>query len=249
MFVTVPMAKILRCRSYIGSPHNAHNRGRPVGRSRDRRERIACAGYRANASLRLTGGRYSKAQIQWARTAAPSSKRTLEELMVVTVCIPYPHLYSLIQQDPEIRAVMQHASGYATRRHKVDPVSINWKKASSISLALFLSLFLYRWAYDGEVSIEVIAGTVAATSGFLLGISFGLAPAAYYFTWPKQFLNYRKQIGISGYLCAVAVHPHDRRNFAGGLCYEFPPVSHEFAFDIGNHRDDNTDPHVCGLKR
>ncbi len=80
----------------------------------------------------------------------------------------------------------------------MNSVSGAWKKASYISLTLFLLLFFYRWGYDGNTTIEGIAGTVAATAGFLLGISFGLGPAAYYLEWPGQFLGYGKQIGTSG---------------------------------------------------
>lgn len=64
-------------------------------------------------------------------------------------------------------------------------------------------MLLYRAIYDNGLLEDGAIESIGSTSGFLVGISFGLGSAAHYWNWPRRFVKYRKQIGINGYLHAV----------------------------------------------
>lgn len=83
-------------------------------------------------------------------------------------------------------------------------VANNWKKAFYLSAVLFVVLLTYCSIYFGAVTANGVLGAIAGTGGFVIGISFGLAPAVRYLHFSARWLKYRREIGIVGYGYALA---------------------------------------------
>lgn len=80
----------------------------------------------------------------------------------------------------------------------------NWKISSGISALLLTVLLPYCVIYFGELSPQSFLAAIAGTGGFTLGISFGLISAVRYFNAPGRWMRYRRELGIVGFLYALA---------------------------------------------
>jgi len=79
----------------------------------------------------------------------------------------------------------------------------NWKKSFCLSVGLFAILFPYCVSYFGGLSSKSFFAAIAGTGGFTLGVSFGLISAIRYLNAPREWMKYRREIGIVGYLYAL----------------------------------------------
>jgi len=79
----------------------------------------------------------------------------------------------------------------------------NWKKSIYLSAVLFAVLLPYCVSYFGGFSAKSFLAAIAGTGGFTLGVSFGLISAVRYLNVPREWIKYRREIGIVGYLYAL----------------------------------------------
>jgi len=82
-------------------------------------------------------------------------------------------------------------------------VTDQWRAALGVSTGILVVLLLYCAAWFGEMTVSVLLSAVAATGGFMLGISFGISSAVRYLHAPGTLFVYRREIGLIGYLYSL----------------------------------------------
>jgi len=77
------------------------------------------------------------------------------------------------------------------------------KKTLALSSGWFVIFLLYRWAYDGTLTLDGIHGAFSGTACILIGMSLGLSSTVHFLRLPRRYLTYRRVLGITGYLHAL----------------------------------------------